>query len=293
MKTLSIIGAGRVGQTLGRLWARNGAFEIHEVVNRSLESGSAAVAFIGAGRALPTLAEMGPADVFMISSSDKHIVECGHALARSGLLRPRNIVFHCSGALPSSDLAPARAKGAFVGSVHPVKSFANPEASVSTFANTFCGIEGDDEALPALQNAFEAIGGRPFEIDPEFKTIYHAGAVIVCNYLIALLEWGIQAYMKAGLDRAAARQVIEPMVRDTVENIFQSDTVAALTGPIARGDHEIVAQQLETMSQWNTRFGRLYRDLGAMALELARAQGMASPESLAALEKLLHERRNN
>jgi len=289
MKTLTIIGAGRVGQTLSRLWARNGVFEIHEVVNRSLESGSAAVAFMGAGRAFSTLAEMSPADVFMITAPDTHIVACCHALAQSHLLQQGSIVFHCSGALPSSDLAPARAQGAFVGSAHPVKSFADPEVSVSTFAHTFCGMEGDDEALAVLGNALEAIGGRPFKIDPEFKTIYHAGAVIVCNYLTALLEWGVQAYMKAGLERVAARQVIEPMVRDTVENIFQTDTVQALTGPIARGDHEIVAQQLRTMSQWEARFGRLYRDLGAMALELAHDQGTASSESLAALEKLLHE----
>jgi predicted short-subunit dehydrogenase-like oxidoreductase (DUF2520 family) len=288
MKTLSIIGAGRVGQTLGRLWARNGVFEVHEVVNRSIESASAAVAFIGAGRAVSRLEEMGPADVFMISSSDKHIGQCCHLLSESGLLCPGNIVFHCSGALPSSDLEPVRAMGAFVASVHPVKSFANPELAQGTFASTFCGIEGDDEALAVLWSAFEAIGGRPFKIDPEFKTLYHAGAVIVCNYLTALLEWGIQSYEKAGLERSAALKVIEPMVRDTVENIFQSNTVAALTGPIARGDHEIVSQQLRAMSQWSGLFGRLYQDLGAVALELARIQDTASSESLAALEKLLH-----
>jgi len=288
MKTLSIIGAGRVGQTLGKLWARKCVFEIHEVLSRSVESASAAVAFLGTGRVVATIKDMSPAELFMISVPDAQIAACSQALVQSGLLRPGSIVFHCSGALPSSDLECARAMGAFVASVHPVKSFANPQAAQSTFTDTSCGIEGDDEALSVLWKACEAIGGRPFKIDPEFKTLYHAGAVIVCNYLTALLEWGIQCYDKAGIERSAALKLIQPMVRDTVENIFQSGTVAALTGPIARGDQEVVAQQLKAMSQCSERFGRLYQDLGAIALELSHAQGTASSESLEALEQLLH-----
>jgi predicted short-subunit dehydrogenase-like oxidoreductase (DUF2520 family) len=288
MKTLSIIGAGRVGQTLGKLWARKGVFEIHEVLNRSVESASAAVAFLGTGRVVGRIQNMSSAEVFMISVPDAQIAACSHALVQTGLLEPGNIVFHCSGALPASVLGSARASGASVGSLHPVKSFVNPALAQGSFAESFCGIEGDTEAVSVLWEACKAIGGRPFKIDPEFKTLYHAGAVIVCNYMTALLEWGMQCFDKAGLERSAALKLIEPMVRDTVKNIFQANTVTALTGPIARGDHEVVAQQLQAMSQCSERFGRLYQDLGAIALELSHAQGTASPESLASLEKLLY-----
>lgn len=286
MKTLSIIGAGRVGQTLGRLWAQQGVFAIQGVLNRSRESTATATAFLEEGKAVASIQEMRPADGYMISTPDAQISACCEALVRSGLVRTGTIVFHCSGALPSSDLGLARERGAYVGSLHPIKSFAKPEAAAATFAGTFCGIEGDEDALAVLWKACEAIGGRPLRIDPAYKTAYHAGAVIVCNYLTALIEWGIQTFMRAGLERATTRQVIEPMVRDTVENIFQSNTVQALTGPIARGDHDIVGQQFRALRQCDERFGRLYRDLGAVALELARAQGTASAESLAILEKL-------
>ncbi|OEU60518.1 MAG: hypothetical protein BA870_09290 [Desulfuromonadales bacterium C00003094] len=290
MRSLSIIGCGNVGKTLGRLWSQEKVFSIGDILNRSEESGSAAVRFIGAGRAVVGIAEMSPAEVFLISTPDEYIVESCSALAASGLLRTGDLVFHCSGALPSIDLISAKGAGACIGSVHPVKSFANPAVSAETFSGTFCGMEGDDQALGILRPAFEAVGGKIFAINPQFKTIYHAAAVMTCNYLTSLVEIGAQAYLKAGLDRETSMQVMEPIVRGTVENIFNSGTVGALTGPIARGDHSTVSKQLAALSDWNPRLGNLYRDLGATALELSRLQGTAPPDSLAALAKLLEQR---
>ncbi|MEZ4599473.1 MAG: Rossmann-like and DUF2520 domain-containing protein [Syntrophotaleaceae bacterium] len=287
MKKLNIIGCGHVGRTLGRLWHRETVFSLGDILNRTEESGSEAACFIGAGRAVGELESMGPADLFLIGTPDDRIAASCERLAGSGLLRPGDLVFHCSGALPSTALVSARQAGAFIGSVHPVKSFAAPEVSVESFAGTFCGWEGDEGALRILRPAFEQIGGKTFTIDPRFKTLYHAAAVMVCNYLTALIEIGAQTYVKAGLERETAMQVMEPIVRGTVENIFASGTVRALTGPIARGDHATVSGQLAALSDWNPRLAEIYRDLGATALELSHLQGTASPEALASLAELL------
>lgn len=289
MRRLSIIGCGNLGKTLGRLWSQEKVFSVGDILNRSEESGSAAASFIGAGRGVVGVAAMSPAEVFLISTPDDQIVESCNALAASGLLRTGDVVFHCSGALPSAVLIAAKDAGACIGSVHPVKSFANPDVSLENFSGTFCGMEGDDESLKILRQAFEAVGGKTFAINPQFKTIYHAAAVMVCNYLTSLIEVGAQAYLKAGLDRETSMQVMEPIVRGTMESIFDAGTVRALTGPIARGDHSIVSKQLAALYEWNPRFGNLYRDLGATALELSRLQGSASPASLAALAELLEQ----
>ena len=289
MKRLNIIGCGNVGRTLAHQWAQEKVFSIGDILTRTSETTSSAVRFIGAGRGIDKIASMRPAEVFLISTPDDHIVESCNTLASSGLLRTNDIVFHCSGALASTDLVSALEAGALTGSIHPIKSFADPDESIETFNGTFCGVEGDERSLQVLRPAFEAIGGKTFAIDPQFKTIYHAGAVMVCNYLTSLLEVGVQTYTKAGLDRETSMQVMEPIVRGTMENIFRSGTVAALTGPIARGDHSIVAKQLSALSDWNPRFGNLYRDLGAVALGLSRLQGTASPDSLAALAEMLEQ----
>src|SRR5450755_1892617 len=95
---LNIVGGGgRVGRALARVWALNGAFAIGDVLDRKLAASADAVAFIGSGRAVKALADMRAADVWMLTPPDDLIVPCGTALAASGLLKPGNVVFHCSG----------------------------------------------------------------------------------------------------------------------------------------------------------------------------------------------------
>ena len=285
-RTLNIIGCGRVGRALGRLWAHNDTFKIQDVLDCTLEKSESAVAFIGDGRAVDALAGMRRADVWMLTPPDDQIVVCCTALAASGLLTAGNIMFHCSGALPSRDLAPAAACGAIVASVHPLKSFADPAVAAQTFRGTYCAAEGDARALAMLRPAFERIGGSVSDIDPGFKTIYHAASVIVCNYLTALLETGLRCYEKSGFERDTALRMMEPLVRETLDNVFSLGTVQALTGPIARGDHAVVARQVDALEAWEPGVAAIYRQLGAVAADLARAQGKADPAALAAIERL-------
>ena len=287
MKSLNILGCGAVGKTLGRLFHQAAVFEIRDILNRSLASGAEAAAFIGAGRAVPDVAALRPADLYLVAVSDDAIANCAETLAQSGLDLSGSIVWQVSGALPSALLAPVRERGGEVASVHPVKSFADPSACVADFAGTWCGIEGDARAVELLSAAFEAIGGRIFSVDADFKTVYHAGAVLVCNYLTALMEVGIRAYQKGGLPRDTALQVMEPLVRGTVDNIFRVGTVQALTGPIARGDAAVVAAQLAALDGWDSEMAELYRNLGRVALDLSRRRGAASPDGLGAIEELL------
>jgi predicted short-subunit dehydrogenase-like oxidoreductase (DUF2520 family) len=177
-----------------------------------------------------------------------------------------------------------------VASVHPVKSLADPEAASRHFAGTWCGVEGDARALAVLRPAFAGIGARLFDVDARFKTIYHAASVIVCNNLIALMEAGLRAYEKGGLPREQALRVMEPLVRETVDNVFRLGPVQALTGPVARGDLTTVARQLDALSAWDSDVAAVYRDLGRFALALGRAQGEAPPEAMDALAALLASR---
>jgi len=269
MKSLNIIGCGAVGRVLGRLFHQAGLFEVRCLLNRSLESGEKAAAFIGAGRAVSDYQDMQPADLYLIAASDDAIAGCAEALAASGLLRPGAVAFHLSGALASSVLAPLRRKGGEVASLHPVKSFADPLACLADFSGTWCGLEGDAPAVALLEEAVGAVGGRTFPVDPSFKTVYHAGSVLVCNYLTALIEVGVRAYEKGGLPRETALQVMEPLVRGTLDNIFRVGTVQALTGPIARGDAALVSEQLAALDGWDSEVALIYRALGRVALELS------------------------
>jgi predicted short-subunit dehydrogenase-like oxidoreductase (DUF2520 family) len=260
-----------VARTCGRLWAKAGVFEIQDVLTRSLESASAAVRFIGAGRAVGLLEEMRVADVWMIATRDDAIAATCRALAGSGKLAPDDVVFHVSGATPSADLRPAQEHGALIASVHPIKTFRDPASAVENFPGTYCSAEGDAEALRVLRSAFEKIGAALFDIAPELKSIYHAGGVLACNYLAALIEGALRCHEKAGIPRAASLKALEPMVRETVDAIFEQGPGRALTGPISRGDVAVIQRQLALVEGWDRDIAGLYRGLGLLAVALAEA----------------------
>jgi predicted short-subunit dehydrogenase-like oxidoreductase (DUF2520 family) len=291
MKTLNMIGCGAVGQTLGRLFHQAQVFEIGDILTRSLDSAQSAAGFIGAGRPLSGIDEMRPADLHILAAADDGIADCASRLAASGLVGPGTVVCHLSGALPSSVLAPLAELGALTASVHPVKSFAIPLDSVQSFTGTWCGIEGDPAAVACLSAAFCTIGGKIFPVDARFKTIYHAGSVLVCNYLTALVESGVRAYCKGGLSEEIALEVMEPLVRGTLDNIFRTGTVQSLTGPLSRGDVAVVSRQLDALDAWDGDVALIYRALGRVALDLSAQRGTASLSDLAGLRGLLENKR--
>lgn len=278
-----------MGRTLGRLLREADAVEIGRVVNRSLASARSSVAFIGGGDPHADLEGLGRVELLMLSVSDDAIEAATSALAGAGAELEGAIVFHCSGALSAEALAPVHALGARTASLHPVKTFAEPEAAAASFAGTYCGLEGDDAAVAALRALVLAIGGVPFEIDGARKTLYHAGSVFACNYVTALLELGLRCHEQAGLSRETASALLAPLAAETVRNAFALGPAAALTGPIARGDVGVVQRQLDALVEAPPGTRALYARLGRVALELSRAQGTADPASLRELEAALAE----
>lgn len=267
--TLSIIGGGNVGKALGRLWHAGQVFRIQNVLCRRPASASEAVRFIGAGRAAHDIGQLRPADVTMLTVPDDSIVPVCTQLAAAGLLARAGVVFHCSGALPSAAMEAALASGAAVASVHPVRSFADPEQVAQSFTQTWCGVEGDRRALDVLEPAFAKLGARLVPIDAGHKMLYHSAAVFASNYLVTLLDVALHAYGQAGIPRHVAQDMLEPLVRKTVDNVFANGPEQALSGPIARGDLATASRQYRAVRAWDKRYGSLYRQLGRATLLLA------------------------
>jgi predicted short-subunit dehydrogenase-like oxidoreductase (DUF2520 family) len=269
MKTLNIIGAGHVGRVLGRRFAARGVFAVQDVLTRSAASAQAAVDFIGAGRAVDSVQALRPADVWMLAVSDDRIAEVAQQLAASCQMKGA-LVFHCSGAKASSELDAVRRAGALVASVHPVRSFADPQQVADAFEGTFCGVEGDADALAVLDPAFAAIGARVVGIDARAKTVYHAASVFASNYLTTVLDAALRAYQAAGIAPEVARELARPLAAETLANVFRLGPEAALSGPIARGDAATVARQQAAVNAWDAPTGALYEALATATWDLAR-----------------------
>jgi predicted short-subunit dehydrogenase-like oxidoreductase (DUF2520 family) len=285
--TLNIVGCGRLGKALARAWQAQGDWTIRCVLNRSLPSAERAVDFIGAGRAVASATDLDAADVTLIATGDAVIEATCRTLARAGVFESGQIVFHASGAISSDTLDAARQCGASVASAHPIKSFADPEAASADLAGTWCGMEGDESALRVLRPAVEALGMHCLDIDPAAKTLYHAGASIASNYLVTLVDSALRCYELAGVPRDVGAEIVATLIFGTASNVSRLGPAAALTGPVARGEVDIVAGHLDALDAADADLAQLYRALAIATLHLARTQGTASEESLRALATLL------
>ena len=289
MYRLNVIGCGKVGRVLARLLIDSGLISTLSLVSRSDGSARSARDFIGVGELKDSIAELPPADLWMVTVGDAGIAAAVKELAQCAALRPGSIVFHCSGALGSEVLAPLRGSGACVGSAHPIRSFADPELACRAFPGTSCSLEGDSVALERLRVLFEAIGGQTFELATESKTLCHAGHVIVSNYLVALLDVARRVYESAGVPRDCIDSFMVSLARGTLENVQALGTTAALTGPIVRGEVETVRRQLEGLrAEAPLAEGEaVYALMGLIAAQIAERRGALSADDIKRLRELL------
>lgn len=286
---LGIIGAGKLARTLARLWAEQAIFRIGSIGSRRQSSAAEARTFIGSGTVAATIADLYPADLWLLATPDDQLGSALQQLLERNLVQPGTVVFHCSGALSSTILQAAQTRGGAIASVHPAHSFADPQRSLTTFSGSACACEGDSTALQQLLPAFRAIGGLPFAVNAEYKTLYHAGSVIACNYLVTLLETALDSFAAAGVERSRAAALLGPLVHQTVDNVLKGSRGAALTGPIARGDDQTVRRQAGALQEANPHWGELYRLLGQHTATLAAARDNADTPALARILAALRD----
>lgn len=286
MKTIGIIGTGMVGTPLGLLFLKSG-YAIGPLYNRTIASSEKARAILDAGTVAASFKEFGEVDILLITTNDSSLASVAQQVADAVFLKAGTIALHCSGALPSSILSPLQQKGAKIASIHPVKSFTDPLSDAESFPGTWCGAEGDEVALEILEPLFRSMGAQMFRIEADKKTLYHTGTVVASNYLAPLLEAALQLHEEAGIQRETSLRLLEPIVQATLANIAKMGTSKALTGPIARGDADVVRRQLAALESFKPEYAALYGTMGSLALPLAKDKGVADKEGLAALQTLL------
>lgn len=277
--SLTVIGAGRVGKTLARCMQQQALATIIDVLCSSDASALAAVGFIGAGTPRCQFSDLADATIFMLTVPDDQLSQCCEHLAASVKLGPKSVVFHCSGALPASILQAAALAGAHVASVHPVRSFADPRHVAEHFAGTRCGIEGDPAALAVLAPLFTMMGAILVPLQSHAKSLYHAAAVFASNYVVSVLSVAQEAAVAAGVSPEMALQLLVPLASESIQNVLRLGPVAALTGPIARGDHDTVALQQQAVTAWNPQVGVLYEALADATRTLAARRDLDKANS--------------
>ena len=280
---VGIVGPGRAGLGLALALAKAGVrvLGVHGRHERAVPRGVR----LSVGGPPPWLGE---ADVVLLAVGDDALAGVVADIARTGLLRPGQVVLHLSGALTSAVLAPLERLGACVGSMHPLMTVSvDPARAARHLRGATFALEGGLEAVGAADGLVRALGGVPAMIAPEAKAAYHAGAVFASNYVVTALAAAERLLVEAGIPAETAREGLLPLARATLENVASLGPAAALTGPIARGDAATVRRHREVMGADERR---LYDALARATLALAKEKGLGAAAEAALLAALAEGR---
>ena len=287
LKSLAIVGAGRVGRALARRLREQG-WRIGAVVTRSRNSSRNAVRFIGGGKPCAGISrEVLAARVIIVATPDdaiaaaaRQILEAFHR-AGGDTLRGK-VILHTSGALDAGVLKLLRQYGAAVGSMHPLQTFSG--VGVPPLEGKYFVIEGDAAAVRTARTIVRALGGKAANIAAGKKSLYHAAAALAAGHALAVEEAAARLLMSAGMQRHEAVRALLGLTRQVLENFERLGSRAAWTGPLARGDYRVVSAHEQALAGMPVEYVRAYEALNRLA---ARVLATNTRSTLARLDKIV------
>jgi predicted short-subunit dehydrogenase-like oxidoreductase (DUF2520 family) len=289
MTEIAIIGAGRLGTSLGRALAKKG-HRITALSCRRKKSAEESRAIIGQGRALTdNAAAARTAGVLFFCLPDEALPAVASQLASRRVDWTGKKIFHTSGLLPARILKPLQEKGALAASFHPVQSFSSKTTRPALFRDIFVGLEGHRKAVALARSFVRQLGGHALLIPEEAKPLYHAAFSFASNFLVILLDTAARLLKEAKVPDEKRMRLIFPLLQGTLHNVKEFDTTGALTGPLMRGDTASVKSHLEALMRW-PRYAEVYRMLSLAGLEMAKKGGL-DPRKLRTLRNLLADKR--
>jgi predicted short-subunit dehydrogenase-like oxidoreductase (DUF2520 family) len=245
---IAIVGPGRLGSALA-MALRQGGYRISEVVSkedsRSRRKAQLLARSLGGARAVTADSPLS-GNLVWIAVPDRKIAPAARQLARSADWKGR-VVLHSSGALSSDELRVLRRRGAAVASAHPLMTFVR--GSIPSLREVPFALEGDAAAMSVARRVVRRLGGHPFSISARDKPAYHAWGAFTSPLLVALLATAERVANVAGQSRADARKRMLPILRQTLANYAKLGAAGALSGPIVRGDVEIVRKHLHELQR--------------------------------------------
>jgi predicted short-subunit dehydrogenase-like oxidoreductase (DUF2520 family) len=266
---VGIISAGRVGTALGVALERVD----HVVVACSAVSRASR---LRAERRLsdtpiaPVPDVASNAELLLLAVPDTELAGLVSGLAATAAVRPGTIVVHTSGVNGVEVLAPL--EDCIPLAIHPAMTFTGAQEDISRLPDTCFGITAADEVGYAIaQSLVLEIGGEPFRVPEQARTLYHAALAHAGNHIVTVVTDALDALRAAvsgdellgqqlvdNQPGGIAERILGPLARAALENTLQRGQ-AALTGPIARGDAGVVAGHLRALQSVDPQLAQAYR----------------------------------
>lgn len=283
MLKLGIIGAGTVGTALA-IRLQQGGYNIAVVSSLTRASAEKLARSINGCRVADNNQVVADtANMVFITTPDGVIPKIAAELT----WHKGQSVVHCSGADSTEVLEPARLMGAIPGTFHPLQTFASVKQAIDNIPGSTFAIEAEEPLLSTLKQMADKLEGHAIELKASDRVIYHAAAVIACNYLVTLVKLADDLWETFGVSREEATRSLLPLLKGTLNNIDNVGIPQCLTGPIARGDTGTVKKHLTSLKREAPDVLSTYCELGLQTIPIAMAKGKIDENKDDELRKLL------
>jgi len=283
MLKLGFIGAGTVGAALAVRLSSKG-YQVVAASSRSQTSArNLAQAIKGCQVFNNNQAVADSAEFVFITTPDDTIAPVASQIQ----WHPGQSVVHCSGADSTDILEPAKKLRAKVGVFHPLQTFASVRQAIENISGSTFALEAEEPLLNTLKDMATALDGHWVELKASDKVVYHAAAVIACNYMVTLVKLATDLWQTFNVPPHQATQALLPLLRGTINNIDTVGIPQCLTGPIARGDTGTIKKHLDALQKVAPTVLSTYRELGLQTIPIALSKGRIDHHKAEELQAIL------
>lgn len=261
---IGMIGAGKVGFSLGKYFADNGQ-NITGYYSELKKDAIEAAEFTGSKVYTDLEMIVEDSEMLFLTVPDGVIASVWEQLKRYHICG--KIICHCSGALSSEIFSDISKFGSFGFSIHPLFAVSDKYHSYKELSNSYFTIEGSPEKMQETVDLLEQMGNTVCVISKDNKIKYHAAAAICSNLVVGLIHCSETLLRECGFDADAAHQALLPIIEGNISHITNDGVVNALTGPIERNDIDTVQKHLKILKN-DTR--EVYVTVSRQVLKIAK-----------------------
>ncbi|HVE85622.1 MAG TPA: DUF2520 domain-containing protein [Myxococcales bacterium] len=275
--SLVIVGFGRLGGALALgLRARGWPLAVFPRSETSVRRAAEL------GFTLADHEDLARAAACVLAVPDRVVRERAEVLAPD--LGKKTALVHCAGALTLEAFGPEKVvRSRPLGSFHPLVAVSSLDDSLA--GHTVAVSASQQRLIPVLKQMARDLELHAIEVPERTRAAYHAGAVLVAGGSVALLSSAVEAFARARIPEAQATRALVALMRSALRGAEKRGLSAGLTGPVVRGDAEVVRSQLAALPR---SISQLYRALSRFQLDLAHDR--LTPHQRGELEDVLADR---
>ncbi len=232
IKTVVVIGSGNVAWHLTQALYKAG-LEILQVCSPSSKRAGKLAEKVGAAIATQCEKVVANADFYLLAVPDGKIGEVA-----SHLPDVQGTVCHTSGITPAYVLDRFERHGVF----YPLQTFSKGKP-VNLQEVPFCLEASTQTVYSALEAVAARLSRRVYSVTTEKRMKLHLAAVLVNNFTNHLFALAEDFLEENGLER----EMLMPLMRETVDKLEALPASEAQTGPARRGDRATLRKHLEML----------------------------------------------